>query len=256
MIGGYTMAFDPLAAGYDADFSARPVAKWLREREYERLALHVRDGAAALDLGCGTGTDALWLAEQGMRVTALDASPAMLEIAQRKLAAYPEAHVDVFDLRQLPDGYVGPFELVLSNFGALNALEETRPLAEWLIPRVPSGGVVCMAVMTRFCLWETVWNVVRLKPRRAARRWGGQAPFRETTVYYPTVFELVRAFAPEFRLTHKRGLAIFLPPSEMFGVVEARPRLMNALTALDSRLWKYGAGTRIADHAWLEFTRR
>jgi ubiquinone/menaquinone biosynthesis C-methylase UbiE len=76
------MAFDRLAAGYDAGFSERPVARWLRAREHERLALHVRPGEAALDLGCGTGTDALWLAEQGMQVTALDASPAMLEIAR------------------------------------------------------------------------------------------------------------------------------------------------------------------------------
>jgi hypothetical protein len=42
----------------------------------------------------------------------------------------------------------------------------------------------------------------------------------------------------------------------MFGVVEKRPGLLNTLTALDARLWKYGTGTRIADHAWLEFTRR
>lgn len=251
------MAFDPLAASYDTDFSARPVAKWLREREHERLSLHLKPAAAALDLGCGTGTDALWLAGQGMQVTALDASPAMREIAQRKLAAYPDAVIEPFDLNALPaDKYHGPFQLVLSNFGALNNLEDMRPLVEWLIPRVASGGVVCVAVMTRFCLWETAWNLLHLKPKRAFRRWSGEGKFRGVSVYYHGMFDVIRAFAPEFRLTHKRGLGVFLPPSEMYGVAEKRPGLLKALTALDARLWKYGTGTRIADHAWLEFTRR
>ena len=251
------MAFDPLAAGYDAEFSARPIAKWLREREYERLALHLKPSASALDLGCGTGTDALWLAGQGMQVTALDASPAMREIAQRKLAEYPDAAVEPFDLNALPaNEYQGPYQLVLSNFGALNNLEDMRPLVEWLIPRVASGGVVCVAVMTRFCLWETAWNLLHLKPKQAFRRWSGEGRFRGVSVYYHGMFEVIRAFAPEFRLTHKRGLGVFLPPSEMFGVAEKRPGLMKTLIGLDARLWKYGTGTRIADHAWLEFTRR
>lgn len=37
----------------------------------------------ALDLGCGTGATAVRLARLGMHVTALDSSPAMLEIAKR-----------------------------------------------------------------------------------------------------------------------------------------------------------------------------
>jgi len=70
------------------------------------------------------------------------------------------------------------------------------------------------------------------------------------------MFDVIRAFAPEFRLTHKRGLGVFQPPSEMFGVAEKRPALLKTLTGLEARLWKVGTGTRIADHAWLEFTRR
>ncbi len=38
-----------------------------------------------LDLGCGTGTHALLLAERGFAVTGVDRSPAMLELAREKL---------------------------------------------------------------------------------------------------------------------------------------------------------------------------
>ncbi|MGA7793405.1 MAG: methyltransferase domain-containing protein [Candidatus Acidiferrales bacterium] len=38
----------------------------------------------ALDLACGAGRNALWLAERGWEVTAVDAAPAAIEILQRR----------------------------------------------------------------------------------------------------------------------------------------------------------------------------
>ncbi|GAA3290692.1 class I SAM-dependent methyltransferase [Streptomyces cinereospinus] len=45
----------------------------------------------ALDLGCGEGADAVWLASQGWRVTGVDISPTALERAARHAA---DAQVD------------------------------------------------------------------------------------------------------------------------------------------------------------------
>jgi SAM-dependent methyltransferase len=39
----------------------------------------------ALDLGCGSGTNAVFLAEQGFRVTGVDCSPTALELARQKM---------------------------------------------------------------------------------------------------------------------------------------------------------------------------
>jgi S-adenosylmethionine-dependent methyltransferase len=43
------------------------------------------DPLRALDVGCGTGATAIRLARLGMRVTLLDSSPAMLDIAKRRV---------------------------------------------------------------------------------------------------------------------------------------------------------------------------
>lgn len=43
----------------------------------------------ALDAGCGTGGDAVWLAEQGWQVTAVDVSATAIEQAQRLATAQP-----------------------------------------------------------------------------------------------------------------------------------------------------------------------
>ena len=49
--------------------------------------LHLPHGAAALDGGCGAGLMALDLAERGLKVSAVDASPAMIEPTWECLAA-------------------------------------------------------------------------------------------------------------------------------------------------------------------------
>jgi tellurite methyltransferase len=41
----------------------------------------------ALDLACGTGRNALWLAHNGWSVTAVDGAPAAIEIVRRRAAA-------------------------------------------------------------------------------------------------------------------------------------------------------------------------
>ena len=71
-------------------FRAAPdesLASWHRERRLE-----ARARGRALDLGCGPGRNAVWLAEQGYQVDALDLSPAALDWGRERAA---EAGVDV-----------------------------------------------------------------------------------------------------------------------------------------------------------------
>src|SRR5439155_25958955 len=49
-------------------------------------AYPIRPGRA-VDLGCGTGTNALWLARRGFEVTGIDLSEVAIRQAQRKAAA-------------------------------------------------------------------------------------------------------------------------------------------------------------------------
>lgn len=53
------------------------------EKVYQRVAERAR-GPDVLDLGCGTGNVALRLARRGLRVTGVDLSPALLDMARRK----------------------------------------------------------------------------------------------------------------------------------------------------------------------------
>ncbi|MFV0445643.1 MAG: class I SAM-dependent methyltransferase [Planctomycetaceae bacterium] len=59
----------------------------LRSAELARvLADHSLPRGRALELGCGSGTNAVYLAQQGFQVTAVDCSPTALEAAREKSA--------------------------------------------------------------------------------------------------------------------------------------------------------------------------
>jgi ubiquinone/menaquinone biosynthesis C-methylase UbiE len=52
---------------------------------------YIREGTRVLEIGCGTGTLALMMAERGASVTGIDASPRMLAVAEKKIK---EAHLE------------------------------------------------------------------------------------------------------------------------------------------------------------------
>jgi SAM-dependent methyltransferase len=93
----------------------------------------------ALELGCGTGTNAVWLAQQGFDCTAIDLSPRAIDRAHaRAAAAGVQVRFIQADLRNLPD--LGePFGFLFDR-GCYHAVRriDVKPylaaLERWLAP--------------------------------------------------------------------------------------------------------------------------
>lgn len=97
------------AAYWEERYAAAPV--W--SGRVNRTLADVLDGlepapGTALDLGCGEGADALWLAERGWRVTAVDIAPSAIA---RASAAARAAGVDENNLRYAVVDLDAPGEL-------------------------------------------------------------------------------------------------------------------------------------------------
>src|ERR1700676_3842876 len=88
-------AFDTIAESYDSLFTTSMIGRSQRAAVWRKAQTVFRAGDRVLELNCGTGTDALFFASLGIAVTACDASPRMIEQAQRQKAAdAPRAAVD------------------------------------------------------------------------------------------------------------------------------------------------------------------
>jgi len=87
-------------------------------------------GGRALDIGCGTGTNSVWLAEQGFAVVGLDVSPLAVEAARRRLAG---RELDCrFEVRDFLTEEVagGPFDLVFDR-GCFHVFDEPAARARF-----------------------------------------------------------------------------------------------------------------------------
>jgi methyl halide transferase len=97
----------------------------------------------ALEIGCGTGTNAVWLAEQGFAVTAVDLSPRAVSIAHRKAEAAGVA-VDLHVVDVLADPLpAGPYVMVFDRgcFHTFDLAVHRRRFARQVATVLAPGGV-------------------------------------------------------------------------------------------------------------------
>ncbi len=92
----------------------------------------------ALDIGCGTGTNAIYLAEHGFAVTGVDFVPRAIQQAQTKARA-ANVNVDFRVADVLAQCDWSPFDFVLDigclhNFDGADRMRYTSNLARWTRP--------------------------------------------------------------------------------------------------------------------------
>ncbi|CCK31201.1 phosphatidylethanolamine N-methyltransferase [Streptomyces davaonensis JCM 4913] len=102
-----------------------------------------------LDLGCGTGSLSLLAAEQGHRVTGVDSSPAMVDLARAKLAGRDAAFL-VGDATSPPVGEQR-YDVLLVRHVLWALPDPGRVLRQWRGLLRPGGRLV---------LVEGVWGTV------------------------------------------------------------------------------------------------
>jgi SAM-dependent methyltransferase len=241
-----TSAFDAIACQYDALWSDTAVGKAQRSAVWRRVDPLFKKGAFLLDLGCGTGVDAQHFASRGVSVYAIDSSPQMVECARRRGIA-----ADCCSIEGLRNFDV-PVDGVISNFGALNCLPSLDDVAASLGRMVRFGGYLALCFMSRICLWEMAFYLMKGKPGKAFRRLRGHADSSlGAPVFYPSRRSIVAAFQPDFRLRGCYGIGVFVPPS----YVSLTDREVERLATLDRWLADKPLLRSLADHRLYIFER-
>jgi SAM-dependent methyltransferase len=262
-------AFSAVSAIYDAETEPNPMVAWVREQTANRLRAAFAPGDLVLELGCGTGVEAIALARAGIRVLATDVAPGMLARTRAKVrAAGLQERVQV---RLLPAASVGEvlddfapgaFAGAYSSFGALNCEPDLGAVAAGLAPLIRPGGRVHISAINRFHPFEALWYAAHGDLRRATRRWGGHAegtvspalPHRVPTFYH-TPHAFARHFTPHFRVRQCRALLLFLPPPYLAHLADRYPRFFHLATRCESRVAPWPGLRALGDHFWLELER-
>jgi SAM-dependent methyltransferase len=255
-----TPAFDPMAGTYDADFTHTPIGQALRDVVWSRLERTFRPAQRILDIGCGTGEDALRLANAGAFVVGTDASSQMIQVARKKAsAANPSGRVEfrcvpMEDIGSQLEGEV--FDGVLSNFGAVNCAQDLPALVANVAARLRPGAPLVWVVMGRYVPWEWMWYLVRGDWRRAWRRFQPEGVrWRGVVIRYPTPAQMKALLRPHFAIRRVAPLGVALPPSYAAGWLSRSPRALRYLTCLERLAQNLSPLASCADHYIVEAVR-
>jgi len=258
-------AFDSVAPDYDGPRGNNQLIQDMRAEMWRWLDRTIARASDLLDLGCGTGLDAVRLARRGHRVTATDYSPAMVERTRERaaregvigrvrpltLGAHELAGLAGHDL----------FDAAYSNLGALNCVPDLRATARECARLLRPGGALVFTVIGRICPWELGYYIAHGNWARARVRFArGAVPvgMNGGTVWtrYYSAREFYCEFEQEFRLAHFRGLCTFAPPPYLTLLRQRRPRLYERLWQLDRRMAGWPLMRALGDHFLMVMAKR
>ena len=252
-------AFDAAAERYDSDFTLTTIGARMRSAVRSRCAMRFAPGSRVLEMNCGTGEDALWMADLGVDVLATDSSPAMLEIARDKLTAHPRRASIRFqplawqELSSLDEAL---FDGALSNFGGLNCIMDLRAAACALATKLRPGAVAALCIMGPVVPWEWLWFLAHGDVQRAFRRLRrGSVVWSGIKIHYPSVAATRKAFSPEFKVLRVSAIGALLPPPYAEKSIGRFPRVIAALDRVERSLESRWPLPMLADHYLIELTR-
>ncbi|HWR14682.1 MAG TPA: methyltransferase domain-containing protein [Terriglobales bacterium] len=253
-------AFDAIAYEYDTLFTYSVVGTAQRESVWAVLSQVFKPGDRVLELNCGTGEDALFLAHREIHVLACDASKSMIDVASRKSSnVRTRGSIQFLCLptENIANLVNQRFDGVLSNFSGLNCVQDIAALAATLCKVVKVGSKMVLCVSSRICAWELLYYGVRFDAKRAFRRLSGRVvksfDGQQFTVTYPTLAKMREAFSPWFRVRSISAVGLCIPPSYLEHWARSHPKTLQMLKALDRQLATLPLFRVLGDHVLVVF---
>lgn len=252
-----------MAEDYDVAFSQSPIGQLQRNSVHLLLEASLAGNALQiLEINCGTGDDAIWLAERGYQVTATDVSEMMIDKLKEKISNHLLASliaVKQISIEKIREQFApASFDLIFSDFGGLNCLSKDA-LQEFIKDAailLKPGGKIVAVVMGRKCLWERVYFLIKGKRTTAFRR-NSEQPLKvnlgdhvQYTWYY-SPGEIRSISSKQFNLNGLKPVGIAIPPSYLNPFFYRKKKLLALLNNMEALL-SFSFLSNYADHFYIE----
>lgn len=257
-------AFDSASEEYDYTIRRNYINTWIRERSIRELLKLTKPNDVLLEIGCGTGTEAIEISKRVKGIIATDISQKMLETltlkvrAKRldhKISAVKVAASSIENVRSaLPDGMV---RVAYSFNGALNCEPDIQKVPTQLAKILASRGFFVCSIRNPICLSEALSHSVALQFAKMAPRKkqpmmvsvGGM----DIPSYYYSPGTFVGFFEPYFRVKKIIGLPAFVPPAYLNDYYVRGGKIRPLIETLDFFLGAHFPFNRFGDQTLFVF---
>src|SRR3990167_3869023 len=233
--------FDVDAADFEDRYQKNHILQRIRRcfrNETEKL-----EWQEALEIGCGPGIDLAYFADRypERRLTGLDISPKMIELAKKNIRDFPNAEAVTSTVENIPQLFnQKKFDLVYCYFGALNTVRDLQQTGRIMQQITTPKAEMILTFINRYYLTDIVLNLIFLRPRRALGRvrqqWLGYSPKKQLASTPRGKKEVETAFSPFFKLEKYTSYSLIHPAWYRAHLLPERSRLNAALWQIDELL--------------------
>lgn len=256
--------FDNAATNYDSTFTNSVIGKAQREVIYSHLSKFLKNNVPKiiLEINCGTGDDAIWLAKQNIQIVSTDISEEMILIAKskEKLPNLTFARLNINEISK-PFG-VEKFDLIFSNFGGLNCLskEELKLFFERVSNLVSEKGHLVLVIMPKNTLWESFYFLAKAKFslvfRRKKENIIANVDGEKVNTFYYNPKDIVNLSGNDFEIISIKPIGFFIPPSYLEPFFKNKLKLLSILKNLDKAIKNCSFLSKYADHYYIVLQKR
>lgn len=261
---GIAGAFDSAAEEYDFTIGRNYINTWIRKRSIRELLRFAKPTDIALEVGCGTGAEAIEIAEYVAKIIATDVSDKMIEILSKKVQARGLTNriiplqvraADISKAGDLTDGR--KVDLAYSFNGALNCEPELEDFVRELSSIIVEGGYFVCSIRNSFCLSEALSHAVvlqfdKMTPRKNQPVMVSVGGMDIPAFYYqPATF--ADFFSTNFKLRKLIGLPTLLPPAYLSDYYVKFKNVASFLERLEGVLSDRFPFNRVGDQSLFVF---
>lgn len=251
-----TLSFNSYAKDYDRHFTNSPIGILQRKRVYKFLLPLLSKQKKVLEINCGTGEDAIYIAQKVKSVLATDISDEMIREAQAKKSKNNLENVvfETSDINELHTKLSCSFDLLFSDFGGLNCLspEELKKFSSNISSSISTHGQLALVIMGKKCVWENFFYYwqrdVRYKRRNSRHGLETEIKGAQFLTYYYSPKEISSFFNNDFKTIKIRPIGLFIPPSYLNSYFINKGFLLRVLNVLENLFSNFSVLANYADH--------
>jgi ubiquinone/menaquinone biosynthesis C-methylase UbiE len=246
--------FDSASKNYDTSFTNSEIGKLQRNLVYYQLEKQLNNTKTILEINCGTGEDAIWLANKNFDVIATDISSEMIVVAKSK-SKKDNLKFEDADINSISEQYKNEkFDLLFSNFGGLNCLSkiELQLFFDTISNIISEKGKLILVIMPKNTVWEQFYFSLKLDFKNAFRRKKEMAianvDGENVKTYYFNPKDIVNLSNSNFEFISTKPIGFFVPPSYLEPFFKNKKGILNFLKALENKMKNWTFLSKYADH--------